>query len=89
MTVCTKSDFNTGTHSDPAVPSVRIYPREVDKRAKAEQCSSQLHVESRKTGKRLNTKKPLLQESRNIHKLLCHHENQPPGKMCEGVEGPL
>lgn len=87
--VCTKSDSNTGSHSDPAVPSLGIYPREVDKGAKAEQYSSQLYLESQKTGKRLNMKKTLLKESRNIHKILCHHENQPRRKMCEGVEEPL
>lgn len=84
-----QSDSNTGSHSDPAVPSLRIYPREVDKSAKAEQYSSQLYLESQKTGKRLNMKKTLLKESQNIHKILCHHENQPHRKMCEGVEEPL
>lgn len=86
--VCMKSDFNTGTHSAPAVPSLRIYPREVDKSEKAEQCSSQLYLESRKTGKSLNMKPTLLKESRNIPKIPCH-ENQPRREMCEDAEGPL
>lgn len=83
-----KSDFNTGTYSAPAVPSLRIYPREVDRSATAEQCSSQLYLEYRKTGKSLNMKPTLLKESRNIPKIPCH-ENQPCREMCQGVEGPL
>lgn len=56
IAICTKSNLKMGSHFNPAIPSLGNYPREVQKYAKIRQRSSQLYVESWKTGNRPDLK---------------------------------